>query len=247
MAVVDGATVVIGPPLHRGDGGDGRQPGLHLLPAEAVDHEQHDLVGVGQQRREPPRCLVGRPQQRRHDVGDAGPAVVGQYEVVHAVQVLLRATVTAAPPVLTSSSRRAPRFARPQPVQLCPVKVSTRGDYASRALLSLALHDDLGPHVRPRHRRAHRPPPALPRADPAGAEGRRARPLQAGRRRRLRPRPRARDDHARRHRQRGRRPDRRRRLRRAPPERRLRPRGPVRPAVHLGRWSATTCAATSTS
>jgi Rrf2 family protein len=39
-----------------------------------------------------------------------------------------------------------PRFGPPQPVQLCSVKVSTRGDYASRALLSLALHSgEAGP------------------------------------------------------------------------------------------------------
>ena len=94
-----------------------------------------------------------------------------------------------------------------------------------------------------RHRRAHGAPPALPRADPAGPEGRRPGALQARRRRRLRPRPAARrrsgcptsssavDG-----------PITPRRLRRAPPGRRLRPRGPVRAAGHLGTSSASRCA-----
>ena len=73
------------------------------------------------------------------------------------------------------------------------VKVSTRGDYASRALLSLALHaESEGPtSVRDIAERTGAPP-ALPRADPAGAQGRRPRALQARRRRRLRARPRRR-------------------------------------------------------
>ena len=84
------------------------------------------------------------------------------------------------------------------------------------------------PDVGARHRRAHRPPPAVPRADPARAEGRRARALQARRRRRLRAGPRPGGHPAVRDRVGRRRPDHARRLRPAAPGRRLRPRGPVR-------------------
>ena len=62
------------------------------------------------------------------------------------------------------------------------------------------------PDVGEGDRRAHRAPPAVPRADPARGEGRRAGALEARRRRRLRARPPARGDHARRHPRRGRRP-----------------------------------------
>ena len=115
--------------------------------------------------------------------------------------------------------------------------MSTRGDYASRALLSLcAPRRRVGAHLGQRHRRAHGPPPALPGADPPGPEGRWPRAIEARRRRRLRPgtaaRPRSRSSEivsavdgpivAR-------------RLRPAATGRRLRPRGPVRAARDLER------------
>ena len=84
--------------------------------------------------------------------------------------------------------------------------MSTRGDYAARALLSLALHGVRPPDVGEGDRGAHQPPPAVPRADPARGEGRGARALEARRRRRLRARPAARGDHARPDPRRGRRP-----------------------------------------
>ena len=78
-------------------------------------------------------------------------------------------------------------------------------------------------------RRAHQPPPAVPRADPARGEGRRAGALEARRRRRLRARPAARGDLARADPRRGRRPAHH-------AARRARPlRGPLRPAGGLGR------------
>jgi Rrf2 family protein len=52
------------------------------------------------------------------------------------------------PTVTTGGRSRTapPRFDRAETLELAVVKVSTRGDYASRALLSLALHaDEAGP------------------------------------------------------------------------------------------------------
>ena len=72
-----------------------------------------------------------------------------------------------------------------------------------------------GTDVGPRHRRANRTAAAVPRADPARAQGRRTRALQARRRRRLRAGPPARRDPAVRDRVRCRRSDHARRLRRA--------------------------------
>ncbi len=84
------------------------------------------------------------------------------------------------------------------------MRMSTRGDYAARsAAVARAARDrttDLGEG----DRGAHTPSAAVPRADPAVGQGRRARALQAGCRRRLRARPRHPRDHARRHRRRGR-------------------------------------------
>ena len=68
------------------------------------------------------------------------------------------------------------------------VKVSTRGDYAARALLSLALHGSERPTSVKEIAERTTPAAALSRADPARGEGRRARALEARRRRRLRAR-----------------------------------------------------------
>ena len=119
---------------------------------------------------------------------------------------------TFGPGVVREDRARSSRGARVHHLRACParhaggrhrrprrtpydgaVRVSTRGDYACRALLSLALHaDERRADLGARHRRAHRAPPALPRADPPRPEGRRAGALEARRRRRLRARPAAR-------------------------------------------------------
>ena len=50
VAVVVGATVVIGPPAIAASVGSSVAVLLQLLPPEAVEHEQHDLVGAGARR-----------------------------------------------------------------------------------------------------------------------------------------------------------------------------------------------------
>jgi hypothetical protein len=193
-------------------------------------------------RRAASRSRPGRAgRARRCDAGPRSRAAPGRSRAVgHSSQstTVSRASPPQAAPGAAPGPGGTPRNrGRPGRPLRWRVKVSTRGDYASRALLSLALHaDETGPHLGARHRRAHRPAPALPRADPPGPEGRRVGALQAGRRRRLRAGP------ATPRRSRSREivsavdgPIVGRRLRRAPPGRRLRPRGPVRAARHLGR------------
>ena len=86
VAVVDGATVVMGPPLHAtASVGARARRGLELLPAEAVEHEQHDLVGrrpttVGHPGRQRPSGR--RPSSAGTMVMDAGAAVVGEHGLV---------------------------------------------------------------------------------------------------------------------------------------------------------------------
>ena len=52
VAVVDGATLVIGPPAIDVRIGCEVAPFLELLPAEPVEHQQHHLVGTDRDRRE---------------------------------------------------------------------------------------------------------------------------------------------------------------------------------------------------
>src|ERR1035437_1971186 len=117
------------------------------------------------------------------------------------------------------------------------MRVSTRGDYASRALLSLALRDNLTTptSVRDLAERTELPQPYLEqilhsmkgvglvrsKRGVGGGGGLRARPPR-------------RIDHAGRGRRSGRRSDRRGRFWRAAQRRGLRPRGPVCPARGLG-------------
>ena len=240
VAVVDGTTVVDGPSGHRRQRRRQGQPILELLPAEPVEHQQDDLVGArhdGSGIHAGSRSMAAGREQGRHDVADAGAAVVGRSGCSASGFTSGRERATPTVPGTHRHRPWSPCASGPSPDAgrtMTAVRVSTRGDYASRALLSLALHADEVADVGPRHRRAHRPPPALPRADPARAEGRRPGAVQAGRRRRLRAGPRRPSDiRLVRHRERGRRSDHDRRLRRAPPERRVRPRGPVRAAGHL--------------
>ena len=76
VAVVDGATVVIGPPSMADRVGASGAPGRELFPAHAVEDEQHDLARIDGDPRKPARRIVGVSEQRRHDVRHAGPAVV---------------------------------------------------------------------------------------------------------------------------------------------------------------------------
>src|SRR5439155_13709997 len=109
----------------------GRQlrTGAELLPSEAIEGEQHDLAsvrgGVWNPGRRPELSL----QQRTHDTIDARASICGHDRVGNRGHGL---TVRHGAPL---STRRVDGT-------LGVVKVSTRGDYASRALLSLALHAD---------------------------------------------------------------------------------------------------------
>ena len=138
----------------------------------------------------------GRAEQGRDEVRDAGAGVVGDERGGRPRRLSPPSGDVAATGVVAAVQARPGRVgrrgARAPARTMDAVRVSTRGDYASRALLSLALHADARPDVGPRHRRAHRPPPALPRADPPRPQGRRAGALEAGRRRRLRAGPGAR-------------------------------------------------------
>ena len=127
VAVVLGATVVIGPPARPAKVGARRRRPCELVPAEAVEHEEHHAIGVERGGRQPRRGIVGEVQQGGHHVRDAGTVVLGEEGVVGHGQGESVQTIVAGPTVLD-------------------VKVSTRGDYASRALLSLALHaEESGP------------------------------------------------------------------------------------------------------
>ena len=68
----------------------------------------------------------------------------------------------------------------PRAGSILAVRVSTRGDYASRALLSLALHGAETSDVGSGHRGAHGPAPALPRTDPPRPQGGRPGPSKPG-------------------------------------------------------------------
>ena len=75
VAVVVGATVVIGPPSIATSVGISVPVRLQLLPAEAVEHEQHHLVG-------------GRHRRGIHDGSDrahgSGPSRAGMIPRTHA-------------------------------------------------------------------------------------------------------------------------------------------------------------------
>jgi Rrf2 family iron-sulfur cluster assembly transcriptional regulator len=98
---------------------------LHRTPAEAVEDEQHDRVGSPSDLRDP--LVVDLAEQRRHDARDARALECGEYGI-HSQSV--------------GAGHWLPVPATPAAVPTREhgrVKVSTRGDYAARALLSLAL------------------------------------------------------------------------------------------------------------
>src|SRR5581483_8715817 len=111
-----------------------REPGpggVDGPPPEAVEHEEDDGAGSGHRGRQPRRRLP--PEQRRDEPGYGGTAVVGPDLLrghVHVLEGNRRSR-------LSSRSGRPPVNRR---ATMADVKVSTRGDYAARALLSMALH-----------------------------------------------------------------------------------------------------------
>lgn len=92
------------------------------LPAEAVEEQHDDGVGIRHLGRKPGRGLVAH--QRRHQTRDRRSPIVGAHWV-HGLRLC---------------RRKAPDG--PWTRDHGSVKVSTRGDYAARALLSLALHGE---------------------------------------------------------------------------------------------------------
>ena len=97
VAVVDGATVVIDRPSIAAMVGTVDSRACSCSQPRPSTTNSTTWSASASNAGNHARCLVGRPQQRRHDVGDAGPAVVGQYEVVHRFRFSFGATVTAAP------------------------------------------------------------------------------------------------------------------------------------------------------
>ena len=59
VAVVVGTTVRIGPPAMAASVGGEVAARLELVPAQPVEHEQHDLVGVDRRGRRHPGRAVG--------------------------------------------------------------------------------------------------------------------------------------------------------------------------------------------
>ena len=240
VAVVVGATASMGPPAIAAMRRRPVGPLGQLVPAQAVEHEQHDLPRVAHRIREPVRQVRGPAgaEQGGDQVRQAGAGVVRDEGAVrhgrsvhHLADVAAKGVVVAvrAGPDgwAVAGDERGPTIGR--------MRVSTRGDYACRALLSLALHPDAGPtSVRDIAERTGLPQPYLEQillALKGAGLVRSKRGVGGGyvlaRTARRHP-PVG-------HRQRRRRTDHARRLRSAPPGRRLRPRGPVRPARHLGR------------
>ena len=114
---------------------------LERVPAEPVEHEQHDR---GRRRRAPAGSHEALSRRRlaadeRRDDARERRAAVGGADRLH---------LPGPPPRIRRGYRSG---ASPLADAVCehgardgvdPVKVSTRGDYAARALLSLALHGD---------------------------------------------------------------------------------------------------------
>ena len=226
MAVVDGATVVIGPPSNAASVGIVRRDARRAAPSRARRARGARPAG----RRRTGAGIHSRPaaplrrQQRRHDGAHVGAGVVGEDRlVVHGE----RQSSTS-----DASASRDPRG--PQTPYDEVVRVSSKGDYACRALLSLALHmDETGPtSVRDIAERTGLPQPYLEQILLAlkGAGLVRSKRGVGGGYVLARPPV---GDPLGEILSRRRRPDQPRRLRRAAPGRRLRPRGPVRAAGHL--------------
>ena len=148
-----GATEVIGPPAAAVRTGASVLALPQLHRTQAVDDEEDDLARPGHRGGEPRRELAlprvrQLPQQGRHHTMEAGPVRVGQQRLRHGLPHARSARPGAPPRSPGQSLRRSRRDTlRPRhppttwgPVASVPVRVSTRGDYASRALLSLALH-----------------------------------------------------------------------------------------------------------
>ena len=141
VAVVDGATVVIGPPSNVASVGICAAVLDELLPAETVEHQEHDLPGVAHRSGHP--VPVGAPMRVPAASGTmrahVGAGVVGEESVGRS-----RGTSVHHLDGAGRASRESPGAA--QKAVRWVVRVSSKGDYACRALLSLALHmDETGP------------------------------------------------------------------------------------------------------
>jgi len=70
VAVVDGTTLEMGPPTMAASVG-AMAWRVASCPAEAVEHQQHDLGRLDRGGREPRRQVVAGLEQRGHHVADA--------------------------------------------------------------------------------------------------------------------------------------------------------------------------------
>ena len=230
-----GATDVIGPPRggrqRRGAGA----PGAAAAPSPARRGPAGRPGGPGRRRSGSQSGRVGRsgargrgpagPARRWSEHGPSKPGRTGRRW----------ARCAPGPPVRPGRHGAPPCPGRTAVASAC-VKVSTRGDYASRALLSLALHggQTIPTSVRDIAERTGLPQPYLEQillALKGAGLVRSKRGVGGGYVLARAPE----DDHPGPDRLGRRRPHRGRRLRRAPRRRRLRPRGPVRAAGRVGR------------
>ena len=115
--------------------------------SESVEHQQDDGAGSSDGFGKPGR--VGGSQQRRHECRDAIPVVVREDRIHRR-----RLPITPHDAVGVHRARtigydlpcaRDATYPHREHERGAPMKVSTRGDYAARALLSLALHGEERP------------------------------------------------------------------------------------------------------
>ena len=189
--------------------------------------------------------VVNCPSEQGDDPVQAGPVPVRQQGARHRCRLIPPRSWGPSRPSTPACPRSRGHTLRPthhlhpprhawRPVASRGVRVSTRGDYASRALLSLALHGAETPtSVRDIAERTGLPQPYLEQILLA-LKGAGTRALQAGRGRWVRARPPTRGHLAGPDRLRRRRPDSGRRLRRAARQRRVQSRGAMRPAGRMG-------------
>lgn len=104
---------------------------IELVPPQSVENEENRPFGARSRIREPRRTRAGPTEQKSwNDTGQIGARIVGNDRLGHPI----------------SSPQRVVPVRASRDTYDDPVRVSTRGDYACRALLSLALHDsDAGP------------------------------------------------------------------------------------------------------
>ena len=145
VAVVDGHDGRDRAARHAASVGHERRVLLHRVPARAVEHEQDDRVG-------------GRAPVRAATTRRARPRSAGTRPATDAPSSAGRTASSASGDSSARERRRRPGRPRDDGA----MKVSTRGDYAARALLSLALHGTERPtSVKEIAERTHLPQPYL--------------------------------------------------------------------------------------